>query len=110
MIELISRFYTHDVTVYRITEGISSETGENIKTASTITSNLKCRVRPITNAESYYQNKNNLEISHYMYCEVSTAYNQQDRVVYGSSTFEINSIINPMGMDKYQRVGLKAVI
>ena len=59
MIEMIKRFYTDTVTVYTVTEGISTDTGENIKTNSTGTT-LKCKVRPITNAESYYQNKNNL--------------------------------------------------
>ncbi len=106
---MIHRFYTDTVTIYTITEGISSVTGENVKTASTITTSLKCKVRPITNAENYYQNKNNLEVTHYMYCDVSTAFNQLDRVVFGASTFEIKGIINPMSMDRYQKVELKAV-
>ena len=109
MIEMIKRFYTDTVTVYTITEGISSVTGENVKTASTGTT-IKCKVRPLTNAESYYQNKNNLQISHYMYCDVSTSIVQLDRVAFGSSTFEIKGIINPMGMNKYMRVDLEAVI
>ena len=106
---MIENYYTHDVTAYTITAGISSVTGENVKTASTGVS-FKARVRPITNAESFYQNKVNLEVTHYMYSPVSTTFTQSDRIVYGTSTYEVTGIINPMGMGRHQRAELKVVI
>lgn len=106
---MIENYYTHDVTVYTVTEGISSVTGENTRTNSTGTA-FKVRVRPITNQESFYQDKNNLEITHFMYSTISTFFNQSDRVVYDGSTYEIQGITNPMGMNRYQRTTLKAAI
>lgn len=107
---MIENFYNDTVTIYRITEGISTVTGENVKTASTVTTDLKCKIRPMTNQESFYQHKNNLEITHYMYSAVSTLFQQLDRIVFGTSTFEVTGIINPMQYGRYQRAGLKAVI
>lgn len=106
---MIEDYYTHDVTIYTITESISSVTGENVKTASTGIA-MKVRIRPITNQESFFQNKSNLNITHYMYSAISTAFSHLDRVVYETSTFEIKGITNPMGMNRYQRAELQAII
>jgi hypothetical protein len=109
MIEMISRFYTQNLTGYIVTQGISSLTGENVDTLSTGAS-FKGRIRPLSARESYYQNKENLEITHYLYCAADSVNNTFDKVTYGSQTYDVNDYINPMEMNKYYRLELKAVI
>ena len=98
----------NSVTIYTIAESISSDTGENIKTETSI-GTFKVRISPLSQREQYYANKNNLDTSHRMYCPYSTAFNAGDRVVYGTSTFEITGITNPSEWNKFLQVDLKRV-
>ena len=99
--------YTDSVTLYSMTQGIST-LGENIL-LSTTGSTLRCKVRPLSNSERFYQNRNNLETTHRMYCAYTTIFDTIDRVVYKDSTFEITGIINPFEKNDFLQVDLKAV-
>lgn len=104
----IGHFYTDTVTVYTVTESISSVTGENVKSSSTGVS-LKCKVRPLTNYEKFIQNKNNLETTHRVYCGYSTCITALDRIVYSNSTFEIISMITPFNKRDFMQVDIRVI-
>jgi head-tail adaptor len=105
---MINSLYQHTATIYTVSEGISSLTGENTKT-NTLLGTVKCRVRPLSVREQFYQNKNNLETTHRMYCDYSTSFDNVSRVVHGTSTFEIIGIVNPFGQNEFLQVDMKYV-
>jgi hypothetical protein len=105
----IGHFYTDTVTLYYVTESISTVTGENVKTNS-VGTNLKCKIRPLTNYEQFIQNKNSRNVSHRIYCAQSTAFVNVDRIEYGGITFEIKGIINPFNKNEFMQVDVGAIV
>jgi SPP1 family predicted phage head-tail adaptor len=104
---MIRGLFNKDVTIYTITEAVST-TGEIVKTESTgIT--IKARVMPISQRELYYANKNNLEITQKLFCDYSTWFNAKDRLVYDSETFEITGLKNPQESEQFLEVEYKRV-
>jgi SPP1 family predicted phage head-tail adaptor len=96
------------VIIYTVVESISTVTGENIKTETSI-GTFKVRISPLSQNEQYYASKNNLNTTHKMYCQYSTVFDAGDRVVIGTSTFEIAGITNPSLWNKFLQVDLKNV-
>jgi SPP1 family predicted phage head-tail adaptor len=105
---MISHLLKDSVTVYTVTESISTTTGENVKTNST-GDVIRARISPLSQREIYYANKNNLETTHRMYCDYSTLFSAGDRVAVGTSTYEIMGITNPSEWNKFLQVDLKRV-
>jgi SPP1 family predicted phage head-tail adaptor len=104
----ISHFYNDVVTLYTVTESVSTLTGENLKTNSTGVS-VKCKIRPLTNYEKYMQNKNNVEMTHRIYASCSTFWENVNRILYGSVQYEIVGIINPFNKNDFYQIDVKAV-
>jgi len=96
------------VTIYTVAESVSTTTGENVKTETSI-GTFKVRISPLSQSEQYYANKNNLGTTHRMYLSYSTAFDAGDRVIVGTSTFEIVGITNPSLWNKFLQVDLKNV-
>jgi head-tail adaptor len=106
---MISHLLKDNVTVYTITESISSETGENIKTEST-GDVIKARISPLSDRESYFAQKNNRTISHRMYCDYSTLCDSISRVSFGTSTYEVvGGPSNPSMWNKFLEIDLQVV-
>ena len=107
---MITHLLKDTVTIYTITQGISTDTGENIKTESTGFA-LKARVSPLSDRESYFAQKNNRIVSHRMYCDYSTAFDNVSRVVIVTSTYEIiGGPKNPSMWNKFLEVDLQVVL
>jgi SPP1 family predicted phage head-tail adaptor len=102
---MINHLLKDTVTVYSVTEAESTATGEFVKTQSTGFT-IKARISPLSARESYYAHKSNLDISHRMYCEYSTLFNQLDRVNFNSRTYEVKGITNPSEWNKFLQVDL----
>ena len=105
---MIRGLFNKDVTVYVITESVSTVTGENLKTESTGT-NIRARIMPVTQNEIYYANKNNLEIKQRLYCDFSTWFDAGDRLEYDGETFEITGMKNPQELQNFLEVDYKRV-
>jgi len=106
---VINHLLKDSVTVYGVTESVSTTTGENVKTNST-GDVIAARISPLSQREIYYANKNNLETTHRMYCDYSTLFDAGDRVVLGTSTYEITGVTNPSEWNKFLQVDLKRVV
>lgn len=104
----ISGMLNNTALVYTVTESVSTTTGENVKTNSTGTT-VRARISPLSQRESYYVQKLQLETSHRMYCEYSTGFLAGDRVAFNSVTYEIVGITNPSEWNKFLQVDLKVV-
>lgn len=105
---MIDHLLKDTVTVYTVTESVSTTTGENVKTNST-GDVIAARISPLSQREIYYANKNNLDTTHRMYCDYTSSILAGDRVVVGASTFEVMGITNPSMWDKFLQVDLKRV-
>jgi SPP1 family predicted phage head-tail adaptor len=105
---MIKGLFNKEVLIYNVTESVSTLTGENLKTNSVGTS-LKCRIMPVTRAEIFRANKNNLEVKHRLYCHMSTWFNEGDRILYDSETYEITGMKNPDELDHFLQVDYKLV-
>lgn len=105
---MIQGLLNNSVTIYKITESVSTDTGENIKTETSL-GTYNVRISPLSQVERYYADKNNLETTHRMYCGFSTTFDAGDRVSYDSKTFEIIGITNPSEWDRFLQVDLKYV-
>jgi SPP1 family predicted phage head-tail adaptor len=104
----IQRFYKDDVILYTVTEGISSITGENVKTNSAGDS-IKGKVRPLTQFERYSQNKNNYDVTHRLYTWFSTLYSNIDRAEYNGEVYEIISISNPFEKNEFLQIDMRLI-
>ena len=112
---MITHLLKDNVTVYTITDGISTDTGENIKTEST-GNVIKARISPLSDRESYYSQKMNRVVSHRMYCDYSTLITNESRILVGPSSsvaikFEVvGGHKNPSMWNKFLEVDLQVVL
>ena len=107
-IGMIRGLFNKDVTIYNVTESVSTTTGENLKTNSTGFT-IKARVVPTTAAEIYRANKTNCELIQRLYTDMSTQFNEGDRLMYDGNTFEITGCKNFDEWDRYLRVDYRRV-
>lgn len=107
-IGMIRGLFNKIVTVYPVTESVSTTTGENIKTNGTAVT-IKARVVPLTKNEVYRANKLNLEIVQCLYTDMSTAFDEGDRIYYDGNYYEITELKNFDEWDRYLRVNYKRV-
>jgi len=107
-IGMIRGIFNKDITIYVVTESVSTVTGENLKSESTGTT-VRARVRPLTQFEIMRNSKRNLETTHRIYCDWSTEWDAGDRVVYNGDTYEIEGIIDPQELDKMMQMDVKYV-
>ena len=101
-------FLTQNITLYSCTLSISTDTGENVTSYSTGTA-TKGRIRPLSANEQYSRQKINDVSTHRLYCNYSTMFNSKDKIVCGTSTYEITGIINPMNFNRFLEVDLAVV-
>jgi SPP1 family predicted phage head-tail adaptor len=107
-IGMIRGLFNKDVTIYNVTESVSTLTGENIKTNSTGMT-IRARVVPTTASEIFRANKNNCELIQKLYTDMSTQFNEGDRVMYDGNTYEITGCKNFDEWNRYLRVDYKRV-
>ena len=107
-IGMIRGLFNKQVTIYNVTESVSTTTGENLKTNSTGFT-IKARIVPTTAAEIYRANKTNCELIQRLYTDMSTLFNEGDRLMYDGNTFEITGCKNFDEWDRYLRVDYRRV-
>ena len=103
---MIRNHMNSSVMVYSVSEAISTTTEELTKTLST-TAWIRCKIRPITNTESYFQNKFQNTITHKMYTTYSASI--EDQILYDSSYYLIKGTNNPFNLTRFYEYNLELV-
>lgn len=87
----------HTVNILRATRGTPTPTPDGSYTESweTISSNVPCRVRPLSGEELYMLQTLHSSITHKVY--MSTAPHQGDRLVWGARTLEVLAVLDVHG-------------
>ena len=105
---MIGNLLNNFVTVYSITQGVSTATGENVETLSTgIT--IKARISPLSQQEQYFAHKEQLNTTHRLYCEYVTTWDTWDQVYFNGVMYEITGTTNPSEANKFLQINLQAI-
>jgi hypothetical protein len=107
-IGMIKGLLNNSITIYNITESVSTDTFENLKTQSTGTA-FTCRISPLSEKKRFFAHKYNIETSHLMYSAWSTLFGAGDQILYDGDTYEIIGIVNPSEWNKLMQTELKHV-
>lgn len=105
---MIENFFTQDISLYKLTEAVSTDTGDTVKTY-TLTKAVKGRIAPMTDSEVYRKHKMGEDARYKMYVPISTLFEASDKIVCGTSTYIMTGQRNPMNMDRFLVCELKVV-
>lgn len=103
---MITDYMTQTFEIQQVAMSISTDTGENVETWSTRTS-IKGRLRPLSQYETYLQNRNTVVATHRLYS--TYAVSVYDRVYYGGNYYSVTGVIDPMTMTRFYQIDLKVV-
>jgi head-tail adaptor len=103
----IESFFTTGIT-YKVPTETRDAAGGVIETLGSAVS-LLGRIRPMTGSEVLASDKLNIISTHILYCLPESGLTVKCRVYYGSDTYLVKFIKNPMTYDKYWMVNLELI-
>jgi SPP1 family predicted phage head-tail adaptor len=101
----ITNFFIHRATIQRATK-VEDDFGGVTETWNNISTDVPGRMVPITAHESLIAAQLTTEITHRWYCNPDVTVQDQDRIVFNSRNFRVQSVVNPDEADRFLRVTL----